>query len=363
MTLDTTTDGPRDGGLSRRGFHRRLATSAAAGLLAMPGCGSPPEQATTGRGLDVFTVGFTLGVHTPAIAAWSELLGSIPGYRDARLTRFDRLPVITQSILSGSGDLGDGDILTTLRAIQAGADLKIIGMAYHSTSLVIVADKSRVKSIHDLAAPGTIVAVNSKGDFTHVMMVKSLADEKIDVARLNLLEIGGSGDRMRALQAGRVHAVPVHLDQAAGLVQQEKFHVILEPWQVFPVFPCEVIFCRGAWLAKPANERAAVDFLKTTIRGFRQANADLEWYAGRYRTYVTQPGREQATADSLRPLWETLRDKVRAWPDRMESFSVEAVRELVPSYLQAGAIRGELDVARAVETSCLEAARQELEQA
>ena len=345
--------------LNRRLLLGRLAGGAACGLLGLGGC---RRSAASGiRRIGVHTVGFTLGIQTPAIAAWSELLGESPGYGPANITRLDRLPVITQSIISGAGDVGDGDILTTLRAIQAGADLRIIGLSYHSTGLVIVAHKGRVPTAAALAAEGTVVAVNSRGDFTHVLMIKPLQDAGVDPARLTLLEIGGSGDRMRALLAGRVHAVPVHLDQAAELLAQGDFHVVIEPWQVFPSFPCAVLFCRGAWLAEAANRAAAVALLAATMRGFRRANADLDWFTERYRTHATRPDREKVGADTLRSLWETLRDRVRAWPERMELLTPEAVRALVPFFQKADALPGDVDVERALDTTVMDDARRELD--
>jgi NitT/TauT family transport system substrate-binding protein len=344
---------------SRRVLLRNLAGVAAGGVLGLGACRRGDESGA--RRIGVHTVGSTLGIHTPAIAAWSELLGEVPGYGPATITRLDRLPVVTQSIISGAGDIGDGDILTTLRAIRAGADLKIIGLSYHSTGLVIVANKGRVPTAADLAAEGTVVAINSRGDFTHVLLLKPLQDAGVDPARLNILEIGGSGDRMRALLAGRVHAVPVHLDQAAELLAQGDFHVIIEPWQVFPTFPCAVLLCRGAWLADPANRPAAVALVAATMRGFRRANADLDWFTDRYRTYATRPDREKLDAETLRPLWETLRDRVRAWPERMELLSPETIQALVPFFRQADALPDEVDIERALDMTVMDDARRELD--
>ena len=111
---------------SRRVLLRNLAGVAAGGVLGLGACRRGDESGP--RRIGVHTVGSTLGIHTPAIAAWSELLGEVPGYGPATITRLDRLPVVTQSIISGAGDIGDGDILTTLRAIRAGlSDLRILG--------------------------------------------------------------------------------------------------------------------------------------------------------------------------------------------------------------------------------------------
>lgn len=332
---------------------------AAAGLaaFAVPGCGPIDGR----RQLNICSPAFTLAVHIASVAAWEELLPETSGYAPADITRMDKLAVITQSVLAGTGDLGDGDILSALRAAEAGADLKIVGLAFNSTSLVFVADRERVPAVADLARPDVTVAVNSKGDFTHVLLIQPLRRAGVDPDAVTLVKIGGSGDRVRALQSGKVHAVPVHLDQAFDLAKDGRFHVLIEPWVEYPVFLGEVLFCRSKWLADPVNARALIEVLKATLRGFRRANVDLDWFADRYRTYATREKKERLTNADLRPIWETLRDKVQAWPNNMETLSANAIRELLPVYQRAGAVRGSVDPDKVVDTSYLAIAIRELD--
>ena len=163
-----------------------------------------PAWAQAGRVLDIPVVGFTLGIHVPSMAAMKEILPTLPGYAAAKTTRFASQRVITQTIVSGSGDIGAGDPIITLRAAEAGADVKIIGLVFNSTSLVFVVNGNKVKQLQDLQKPEIVVAVNSKGDFTNVLLVGPLLRRGVDLGKVTVVEIGGSGARTKALLAGRV---------------------------------------------------------------------------------------------------------------------------------------------------------------
>jgi len=53
-----------------------------------------------------------------------------------------------------------------------------------------------------------------------VLLSGVLSKHDIDIEDTTIVEMGGSGSRMRALLAGRVAAVPVHFDQAAEVVSK-----------------------------------------------------------------------------------------------------------------------------------------------
>jgi NitT/TauT family transport system substrate-binding protein len=312
------------------------------------------------RTLEMPVVGFSLAIHIPAIAAAREILPTFPGYSETKLVRLDSLRVITQTIVSGSHDIGDGDAITTLRAVEAGANLKIIGLGFNSTSLVFVVNGKKIKELTDLQKPEAVVAVNSKGDFTHVMLIGPLLARGVDLSKVTVVEIGGSGARMRALIGGRVDAVPVHFDQAAALKKEGDYPVMIEPWKEYRAWFGEVYFATADWLAKPANERAAIDLIKATLVAFRRANRDFDWFAMMYRKHSTIKDAQKTTDETLRPVWETLTQQVKAWPDRMETLTVENVNNLVPVYKASGALAGTVDIARALDLRYLQQALKEL---
>jgi len=316
--------------------------------------------AQTGRVLDIPIVGFTLGIHVPSIVAMKEILPSLPGYAPAKTTRFASQRVITQTIVSGQGDVGAGDPIITLRAAEAGADVKIIGLVFNSTSLVFVVNGNKIKQLQDLQKPGIVVAVNSKGDFTHVLLVGPLLKRGVDLSKVTVVEIGGSGARTRALLAGRVDAVPVHFDQAYDLAKQGNYPVLLDPAKEYKAWFGEVYLTTAEWLKRPENKRAAVDLLKANLMAFRRATKDFVWFADQYRKHSTVQDAAKTPDETIRPVWDVLREQVNAWPGAMETFTVENFKELIPVYKAAEALEATVNVDKVVDRTYLEQALKEL---
>ena len=329
-----------------------LKAAAAAGLSNFA-----PAFAQSKRPLKVNLLGFALGIHVPTTSA---LLDLMPGMGYAPETqRLDQIRTLTQTLIAGAAELGETDSITVMSAVEQGADLKIVGLWYMHTSLVFLANADKVREFKDLEKPENIVAINGKGDITHVMLLGPLIKRGVDVKKLNLVEIGGSGARMQALLSGRVQAVPVHFDQAAEMAKRGNFKVLLEPWKEYPAWINEIWACNGAWLKKKENERAVIDLLKAQMMAFRKANADLDWYAEGYRKHVTIKDAKTATAESLKPVWEGLTKDIKAFPNVME-MKLDYWNELLPAYVQAGAIEGKVKVAQVVEDSLAKQAASEL---
>jgi NitT/TauT family transport system substrate-binding protein len=349
--------------ISRREVLKSLAMGAGAGLLgggAVDFAAGRAAQAQGGRVLDIAIVGFTLGIHVPSIVAMKEILPTFPGYAAAKTTRFASQRVITQTIVSGQGDIGAGDPIITLRAVEAGADVKMIGLVFNSTSLVFVVNGNKIKELSDLQKPGTVVAVNSKGDFTHVLLVGPLLKRGVDLGKVTVVEIGGSGGRTKALLAGRVDAVPVHFDQAQALAKEGNYPVLLDPAKEYKAWFGEVYFATAEWLKKPENKKAAVDLLKANLMAFRKASKDYAWFAEEYRKHSTVENAAKQGDNVIRPVWDVLVKQVKAWPDAMETFTAANFKELIPTYKAAESLEGKVDVEKAVDRTYLEQALKEL---
>jgi NitT/TauT family transport system substrate-binding protein len=295
------------------------------------------------------------------MGALNEIIPTL-GYGQPQIDRISRLETITQSILSGSAEVGTGDAISMLRAVQAGADLKIIGNCFMNTSLVFVANAETIKTDQDLEKSSVTVAVNSIGDFTHVMLIRPLQKRGIDIKKVNVISMGGSGTRLRALVAGKIDAVPIHFDQAQELVATGKFRILIEPWKEFANFLGEVWIVSSGWLAKADNQRAAVDLLKAVILSFRKADQDSRWFAGAYRKYGTDAAMQKATDPTIEGVRATLADTVKAWPKDMHH-RVDIYRELLPIYREAGAISGDIDLDKVVDVSIVAQALKELDRA
>jgi NitT/TauT family transport system substrate-binding protein len=343
--------------MNRRDALRWLSAGATAGLAgARLG---RPAAAQTVRSLTINLLGYSLGIHIPGVAAVLDLLPAMAGYAPPKMARLDQIRTVTQTLVAGAAEIGQTDPITVFRAVESGADLKIIGNIYLNTSLVFVANADKVRELKDLEKPDATVAVNGKGDVTQVMLVGPLLKRGVDLKKVNVVEIGGSGARMRALLAKRVDAVPMHFDQAAQVARQGNFKVLLEPWKEYRTWINEVWAVNGAWLRRPENQRVAVDTVKATLMAFRRASGELAWFGDKYRKHATLPKANEATDESLQPLWQGLVKDVKAWPGSME-FSVEAFRELLPVFKAAEAVAGTVKVEQVVDTSFLDQALKEL---
>jgi len=349
--------------VTRREALKVLALGAGAGALgggALETAVGRSAWAQAGRVLDIPVVGFTLGIHVPSMAAMKEILPTLPGYAAAKTTRFASQRVITQTIVSGQGDIGAGDPIITLRAAEAGADLKIIGLVFNSTSLVFVVNGNKIKQLQDLQKPEVVVAVNSKGDFTHVLLVGPLLKRGVDLGKVTVVEIGGSGARTKALLAGRVDAVPVHFDQAFDIAKQGNYPILLDPAKEYKAWFGEVYFATSDWLKKPENKKAAVDLLKANLLAFRRASKDFAWFAEQYRKHSTVEGAAKTPDDTIKPVWDILVKQVNAFPGAMETFTVQNFKDLVPVYKAAESLEGKVDVEKVIDRTYLDQALKEL---
>jgi NitT/TauT family transport system substrate-binding protein len=329
-----------------------LKTAAAASVLRFA-----PAMAQAGRPLKFNLLGFALGIHVPAMTAVYDIMPTM-GYAPT-MQRMDQIRLLTQTLIAGAADIGETDPITVMSAVEAGADLKIVGLVYNSTSLVFVVNADKVHDFKDLENPDNVVAVNGKGDITDVMLVGPLLKRGVDIDKVNIVEIGGSGARMQALLSGRVAAVPVHFDQAAAIAKRGNFKVLLQPWKEYKTWINEVWVVNGSWLKKKENERAVVDLLKAEMTAFRKSDDDLEWYTGEYRKHVTLKDAKDATVADVRPIWETLTKEIKAFPRDMV-ISPDDWHDLLPVYIKAGAIRGTVKVDQVVDPSFAKQAVAEL---
>lgn len=344
--------------VSRR--HALKSIVAAGALGAAGGSLAARPALAAGEKLNFDILGFTLDIHVPAIAALHEGLPAL-GYPEPKLSRISSMRVLTQAIIAGGAEIGESDVITPLRAAGKGADLRIVGMVYASSDLVWLANARKIPDLAAFGKGGHIVAVNSKGDFTYVMLAGALLKQHIDPAKVTFIEIGGSGTRLAALRAGRVDAVPVHVDQARGLMTAEpgKFTIVLKPWETFPHWLSEVWLTRADWLEKPENGKAVVAMLKAVVASFRKADQDFSYFADSYRKFATIKGAASASDDSLRGLWKTLSQEIKAWPAD-GGLKRAYFHDMMPVWRATGAISGKVDIDRIVETRYLDQALKEL---
>lgn len=341
---------------NRRDFVRTGIGGAGALVLGLGGC----AFAATDRVLKVNTLASAAAVNVPLQTAMRSELGKIAGYAPAEMRPTAKIPQIAQEVIAGAADLGDADVASTLAAAEAGADLKIIGLSYSNTSQVIVVNADKTKSLEDIAKNGGAIAVNSIGDFMYVMLIGVLMKRGIDPKKVNFIEMGSSGDRARALLAGRVDAVPMHVEQAAQLKERGNFQILVRPWQEYDNWFSAVIMTTGTWLKQDDNKAAAVAVLKATLVSFRKTNSDFGWYKERVGDYASSKDLKAAGDDFLKPVWETLTKEIKAFPPNMETLDPGIFAKVIPIYKEAGALKGTVDLDKLIDRTYLAQAIKEL---
>ena len=310
------------------------------------------------RALKAQILGFTLSIHVPAIMALNEGMQAL-GYSASDMKRIESMQVLTQSIVAGSAEVGESDIVSALRAGSVGADVKMVGMVYNNTSQVLVVNADKIKSYADFKNKDNAIALNSTGDFIYVMLSGIFERNGVNIEDATVVDVGGSGSRMRALLGGRVAAVPVHFDQAAGILKQGNYKVMVEPWKIYNPWLSEAWLVQGSWLKNADNARAITDLLKATVTSFRKTNQSLSYFVEGYRKYATVKDAKTATEDQLRPVWETLSKQIKAWPDD-GGFRVKYFEELMPVYVKAGTIKRGTNITKTIDTQYMEKAIKEL---
>lgn len=332
----------------------KLLAAGLGGALMLPRL----ARAQQSRALHLVLQGFSLGIHIPQVLAVRELMRQA-GYAEPQLDRIESMQVIAQTIVSNSADAGDSDVASALRAIEAGAPVTLIGLVYNSTSQVLLANTDKIKSFADFKNPENAIALNSRGDFIYVMLAGALDRNGIDIDDVTVIEMGGSGSRLKALQSGRVAAVPVHFDQADEVLKQGPYKVLVEPWKVYEHWLSEAWMVNTSWLAQADNQKAAVALNKAMIASFRRANKEYGYFAAGYRKYATVPNAGAVSDEVLRPIWQKLSTEIHAWPDD-GGFKPAYLEQLLPVYRKAHLIRRTPDMAKVMNSRFLDQALLEL---
>jgi len=316
--------------------------------------------AASGRVLKIDTLASAAAVNVPMQAALRGLLQTQAGMAAPEVQPTARIPQIVQEVISGSADMGDADIASTLSAAEAGADIKIIGLSYNSTAQVFVTNADKWKSLKELGEKGATIAVNSVGDFMYVMLQGVFKQQGISTAKINFVEMGSSGDRARALLAGRVDAVPMQVEQAAELAKRGNFKILMRPWEAYDDWFSAVIVAKSSWLEKPENKASAVAVLKSVLTAFRKTNADYPWFKSQVALYGSSKDLKSSDDAALKPVWETLTQTIKAFPNDMAQLNVAQFAKVIPVYKDTGALKGTVDLHKLIDRTYLEQALKEL---
>jgi NitT/TauT family transport system substrate-binding protein len=270
-------------------------------LVMLAYAAMPPASAqTTTPNLKVITRGT---VSTTAVE-WPDIVARRKGFYEKEGLKVEQALIspttITPSLIGGSIQIGFINASQLVIAVEAGADLVAIGKGADPSPYSLMAARS-VKTLADLK--GKTISLAEQGDAyaeaTREILRKAGLTPDVDV---NIRYGGNSNQRMAALIAGAVDAVPVVPPQDRLLLDQGFNAVAFYP-DYYPNLALSVTavarawaknnpeavraFMRAqaaaiAWLYDPANKDEALKLL------IDETKADLPSATESYDIYLTK---------------------------------------------------------------------------
>ncbi len=270
-------------------------------LAALASFGAQPAASQTGNtGVKVITRGT---VSTTAVE-WPDVIARRKGFYEKESLKVEHALIspttITPSLIGGSIQIGFINASQLVIADKAGADIVAIGQGADPSPYSLVTARS-VKTLSDLrgktlslAEPGDVYA-----EATKEILRKAGLDPDKD---LNIRYGGNSNQRMAALIAGAVDAVPLVPPQDRVLIEQGFNAVAFYP-DYYPNLTLSVTavtrswaannsatvkaFMRAqaaaiGWLLEPANKDEAVKLL------MEETKSDLVSSNHSYDIYITK---------------------------------------------------------------------------
>ncbi len=148
---------------------------------------------------------------------WEEILADKYGYKVEHFF-FDGSQVAYKALLAGAVDVVVAALLPAIQvSSQSKTKLKLIAADLQSPDYVLVA-RPELKKLKDLE--GKRLGISTPGDISDTLSRAVLKRENIDVSKVTIVKVGGTGARMAALQANQIDAGMAHAD--AGLVAASK---------------------------------------------------------------------------------------------------------------------------------------------
>lgn len=295
------------------------------GLIVLVAASSGPAGAATLRVGYSSSIGFS---HVPSLMALEVLKNE--GI-DARAVFFPRPEVTVTALGRGDIDIGGASIVSTLLAIERGADLRILSAQYGNEWVLLA--RSDIKSCADL--DGKRLAIHSETS-SHTPMVRSWLANHCPKSKPVFLIIPGSDARASALLAGRIDVSPVELSDAVSL--EQKTQGLLVRLASFnrdlPDLLTNVFSTRATFAAE--NGGLVRAFLRALLQTHRQIAANPDVWVAAIQRYL--PDMERGDAERLAKAYIDA-----GIFDPNGGLTPKALAYSLDFYRKAGAVAGQLD--------------------
>ncbi len=187
---------------------------------------------------------------------------------DAKLVFVQGGSVLLQAMLAGQAHAAQNGIAETMTAVLRGGDVRILGVTSKIFPYSLIVSKG-VKSAKDLV--GGKIAVNRLGDVSAIASRVALRNLGLNAEKdVTMLQIGGSPQRLAALQSGAIQGAA--LDFMSGLRLSKQGYTVLA--QVSLNYPYLGPVLSAKFLRE--NPAAAEAFIKAFVEAIARFKRNRE---------------------------------------------------------------------------------------
>jgi NitT/TauT family transport system substrate-binding protein len=249
--------------------------------------------------------------------------------------------LIAQGVSQNQFQLTSGDTPAALRAILAGANLKVIGEKLGDEWQMVAA--SDIQSCEDLA--GRSVGVFAVGSFNDAI-VRYYIGANCPGTEVNMLALGDSVARAAAMLAGNLDSSPLEVGDTVPLLAEagDRFHILTTFAESLPDLRPAAIVANSEWLAE--NRPAAEALLTALILQNRRIASEDGYLKSLVEKYVPS-----ATPETIDAVVQTFRDA--GLYDVNGGMTEDNLNYTIQFFVGAGALQPGLTVEDAADLSIL----------
>lgn len=309
---------------------RRVAGRTLA-LALLIGSAASPREASAQRAAPVTVTAAVIGV---SVSIWPAIVAKEKGFFEQEGIRLDIITAGSsarslQQAAAGVVQIGSSSMVDTVRAIEAGAEVKVFTNSLAVGTHSLIAAKT-IKSVQELK--GKRVMTGGQGDVTNLWWQATARHFGIDPNKdVQLLFSGSTSNRLSALYAGGIDATVLSTPQS--------FKAIEDGWtDLGPVAPYLGEFPMMIWHANNdwanANQKLLVAFTRAHNKAVK---------------YMSDPAHKVEVSEMLaRASSSSVDDALKTWDLCMKinafvpdgSVSASAVQRVISVLQEAGDIKG-----------------------
>ena len=178
-----------------------------------------------------------------------------------------------QFVLAGKADVAVNDTDEVLLARAQGADIKVFMANATKVDYTLVAANPEIKEAKDLV--GKTIGMSGPSGFDTLMGRVYMQQNGLDPDSAKWTVVGGSPDRMKALQVGRIDAATIFIPHYLQLVAMNaKIHKVLNMAEIVPDVLKGVYYARTKWIEE--NPEIVKDIIRSQLEAIKWFHEDKE---------------------------------------------------------------------------------------